>query len=45
MAELPKEETKVYVQIQPIPLENWEEKKNPRASSYTKLAIKIQQPP
>ena len=45
MAELPKEKTRVYVQIKPIPLKNLEKKKTPRATFYTQLEIKIQQPP
>ena len=45
MAESPKEKTRVYGQIQPIPLKYLEEKKTPRATSFTQLEIKIKQPP
>ena len=44
-AELLKGDGSVNVQIHPIPLENLEEKKTPRATSNTQLEIETQQPP
>ena len=44
-AELLKGEASVNVQIHPIPLENLEKKKTPKATSYTQLEIETQQSP
>ena len=42
--ELFMEERMTNVQTHPIPLESLEEKKTPRATSYTQLEIELQQP-
>ena len=43
MAEMPKEEASVNIQIQPIPLKHLKEEMTPKAISYTQLVLKKEQ--
>ena len=44
MDEMPKEEASVNIQIQPIPLKRLKEEMTPKATSYTQLGLKKEQP-
>ena len=44
MVEMPKEEARVNIQIQPIPLKRLKEDMSPKATSYTQLGLEKEQP-
>ena len=44
MAEMPKEEASVNIQIQPIPLKHLKEEMTPKVTSYTQLVLEKEQP-
>ena len=44
MAQIPKEEASVNIQIQPIPLKRLKEEMTPKATTYTQLGLEKKQP-